>query len=163
MEVADRGVTIDTLAIGLMENALEKADPAVVGGNACEIPHGPLARAERSGLGGRVSHLGGGSIRDRAGVPPERRHISRTGADAPGGRRLRRYGICVNAVAHGDIDTPMSRDNPPEVKAGLIRRTPARRQGTAEEVARVIVFLAGPAADFVTGQVLAVEGGCSSG
>jgi NAD(P)-dependent dehydrogenase (short-subunit alcohol dehydrogenase family) len=72
-----------------------------------------------------------------------------------------RLGIRVNAVAPGDIDTPMSRDNPPEVKEALRRRTPANRQGSAEEVAAVIVFLAGPGADFVNGQVLAVDGGWS--
>jgi NAD(P)-dependent dehydrogenase (short-subunit alcohol dehydrogenase family) len=55
----------------------------------------------------------------------------------------------------------MSRDNPPEVKEALRRRTPANRQGSAEEVAAVIVFLAGPGADFVNGQVLAVDGGWS--
>ena len=72
-----------------------------------------------------------------------------------------RHGIRVNAVAPGDILTPMSQDNPPEVKEALRRRTPARRQGAAEEVAEVIVWLASPAADFVTGQVIAVDGGWS--
>jgi NAD(P)-dependent dehydrogenase (short-subunit alcohol dehydrogenase family) len=72
-----------------------------------------------------------------------------------------RHGIRVNAVAPGDILTPMSQDNTPEVKQALLRRTPARRQGGAEEVAEVIVWLASPAADFVTGQVIAVDGGWS--
>ena len=72
-----------------------------------------------------------------------------------------RAGIRVNAIAPGDIDTPMSRGNSPEVKAALLRRTPAGRQGTAEEIAAAIVFLAGPGADFVNGQVLGVDGGWS--
>ena len=72
-----------------------------------------------------------------------------------------RFGIRVNAVAPGDIDTPMSAGNAPEVKEALLRRNPARRQGLAEEVAWVIVFLAGPGADFVNGQLLPVDGGWS--
>jgi NAD(P)-dependent dehydrogenase (short-subunit alcohol dehydrogenase family) len=73
-----------------------------------------------------------------------------------------RMGIRVNAVAPGDIDTPMSADAPAKVKAALIRRTPAGRHGTAEEVAAAIVFLAGPDADFINGHVLLVDGGWSA-
>lgn len=71
------------------------------------------------------------------------------------------HGIRVNAVAPGDIDTPMSSGNAPEVREALRRRTPQGRQGTAEEVAEAIVFLAGPAGSFVNGQVLPVDGGWS--
>jgi NAD(P)-dependent dehydrogenase (short-subunit alcohol dehydrogenase family) len=71
-------------------------------------------------------------------------------------------GVRVNAIAPGDIDTPMSQDNPPKVKAALRRKTPAGRQGKADELAAAVVFLAGPGADFINGELLVVDGGWSA-
>ena len=70
-------------------------------------------------------------------------------------------GIRVNAIAPGVIDTPMNKDNPPEMTAAFLANTPVGRAGQAEEVAAVVIFFASPAADFITGQVLGVDGGWS--
>jgi NAD(P)-dependent dehydrogenase (short-subunit alcohol dehydrogenase family) len=69
--------------------------------------------------------------------------------------------VRVNCVAAGLIDTPLTRR---AVAAGLdpadaVRPTVMRRQGRAEEVAWPIVFLLGPAASYITGQILCVDGG----
>ena len=72
-----------------------------------------------------------------------------------GGQRIR-----VNAVAPGQIGTQFhERFSTPEGRAQTVRGIPLGREGTAEDVARVVVFLASPAAAFVTGEVLAVNGG----
>lgn len=68
-------------------------------------------------------------------------------------------GIRVNAIAPGVIDTPMNYGNPPEMTAAFLANTPCGRAGQAEEVAATIVFLASKEADFITGQVLGVDGG----
>jgi len=68
-------------------------------------------------------------------------------------------GIRVNAVAPGVIDTEMTRPWPEEVRQDFIARTPLRRLGTAEDVARAVVFLAGPASEFITGATIDVNGG----
>jgi NAD(P)-dependent dehydrogenase (short-subunit alcohol dehydrogenase family) len=70
-------------------------------------------------------------------------------------------GIRVNAVAPGWIATPLTqalRENE-EASRPILSRTPMARWGTPEEVAGGIVFLASPAACFVTGTILAIDGG----
>jgi gluconate 5-dehydrogenase len=71
------------------------------------------------------------------------------------------YGILVNAVAPGYIDTDINEAliNDPEFDAWVKKRCPLGRWGTPEDIAWPIVFLASPAADFITGQILYVDGG----
>ena len=68
-------------------------------------------------------------------------------------------GITVNCVAPGVIATEMNAALSPETLAALAEDTPLERLGTPEDVARAIWFLASPAGDFFTGQVLAPNGG----
>jgi len=67
--------------------------------------------------------------------------------------------IRVNAIAPGFIDTDMTRGLPDAVKEQYLARVPLGRFGAPEEVAQVAVFLASDAASYMTGQVLAVDGG----
>jgi 3-oxoacyl-[acyl-carrier protein] reductase len=74
-------------------------------------------------------------------------------------KELGRYGIRVNAVAPGVIDTDMTAHLPPAVLERRVAGTALGRLGTPADVARVIRFLACDDAAFVTGQVLGVDGG----
>ncbi|WP_081472087.1 3-oxoacyl-ACP reductase FabG [Rhodothermus marinus] len=74
-------------------------------------------------------------------------------------RELGRYGIRVNAVAPGFIETDMTQRVPEKVLDMVRARTPLGRMGRPEEVARAYLFLASDEASFITGAVLNVDGG----
>jgi 3-oxoacyl-[acyl-carrier protein] reductase len=74
-------------------------------------------------------------------------------------RELASRNITVNAVAPGFIDTDMTKVLPEEQKQALLKQIPAGRLGAPEEIAEAVAFLASPAAAYITGQTLSVNGG----
>ncbi|OGC09812.1 3-oxoacyl-[acyl-carrier-protein] reductase, partial [candidate division WOR-1 bacterium RIFOXYA2_FULL_37_7] len=68
-------------------------------------------------------------------------------------------GICVNAVAPGFISTAMTDKLSPEVKEAMLAQVPMKKMGLPEDVAKAVVFLAGSDSDYITGQVINVNGG----
>ena len=69
--------------------------------------------------------------------------------------------ITVNAVAPGFIDTDMTAVLPDKAKEAILSSIPMARLGAAEDVASAVAFLASDEAGYITGQVLAVDGGMS--
>ncbi len=76
-------------------------------------------------------------------------------------REIGSRNITVNCVAPGFIDTDMTRELNAEQRAALIGQIPLARLGAAEDIAGAVAFLAGPAADYITGATLHVNGGMS--
>jgi 3-oxoacyl-[acyl-carrier protein] reductase len=75
-------------------------------------------------------------------------------------KELAPHGVRVNAVAPGVIATPYhERYSPPEVFQKFLASIPLGRAGTSEEVASVIVFLASPAASYIVGETIEMNGG----
>ncbi|MDR3535638.1 MAG: acetoacetyl-CoA reductase [Acetobacteraceae bacterium] len=70
-----------------------------------------------------------------------------------------RYGITVNAIAPGYVDTDMVRAVPGEVLQKIVARIPVGRLGHAEDIARGVAFLTADEAGFVTGSTLSINGG----
>ncbi len=68
-------------------------------------------------------------------------------------------GITVNCVAPGFIDTPMNKSIDREAVKEIIEATPVGRAGRGEDVASLVAFLAGDKAEFITGQIISVDGG----
>ncbi len=78
-------------------------------------------------------------------------------------RELGRYGIRVNAVAPGLVETDILRNMPEKVLEEMKRHTPLGRLGKPEEIAEAYVWLASSAASFITGAVVSVDGGIVTG
>ena len=70
-----------------------------------------------------------------------------------------RFGVTVNAIAPGYIDTDMVAAVPEEVLDKIVAKIPVGRLGQAEEIARGVAFLVGEDAGFVTGSTLSINGG----
>jgi 3-oxoacyl-[acyl-carrier protein] reductase len=75
------------------------------------------------------------------------------------GRELGSYGVLVNAVAPGLVDTDMVAGMNADARDRLVAQIPQGRLGTPEEVASVVAFLCGDGAGYVNGQLIQVNGG----
>lgn len=69
------------------------------------------------------------------------------------------YNVNINIVAPGFIDTRLTRAIPEEIREKMIDRIPLGRTGTAEDVANAVLFLSSFMSDYITGQILCVNGG----
>jgi 3-oxoacyl-[acyl-carrier protein] reductase len=74
-------------------------------------------------------------------------------------KELARKNITVNAVAPGFIDSEMTAGLPDKVKEYFIKQIPLGRMGTPKEIASACIFLASDEANYITGQVLRLNGG----
>lgn len=74
-------------------------------------------------------------------------------------RELGPRNITVNAVAPGYIETEMTEVLPDKVKEGILSQVPLGRMGKPKDIARAVSFLAHPLSEYITGQVLNVDGG----
>jgi 3-oxoacyl-[acyl-carrier protein] reductase len=74
-------------------------------------------------------------------------------------RELAGRGVTVNAIAPGFIETDMTSELNEELKANILKQIPLGKFGQAEDIADAALFLASPAARYITGQVLTVDGG----
>lgn len=74
-------------------------------------------------------------------------------------KELASRGICVNSIAPGFIQTNMTENLSDQIKENLLNSIPMNRFGSADEVAMAALFLASKMSDYITGQVLTVDGG----
>lgn len=71
-------------------------------------------------------------------------------------------GICVNCVAPGFIETPMTDALSDAQKEAIMQKIPMQKLGQVEDIANVCLFLASPLSNYITGEVIAVDGGMTA-
>lgn len=74
-------------------------------------------------------------------------------------KELAAFGVTVNAIAPGPVDTAMTQAWPPEAREDVLRQCPLGRLADTEDVAEAALFLLSDAAKHITGEILDINGG----
>ena len=157
--VNNAGVAIDGLAVRVKDDDWDRMlDTNLKGAFAlCRAAARPMMKQRSGAIVNLTSVVGEtGNVGQAAYAASKAGLIGLTKSLA---RELASRNIRVNAVSPGFIDTDMTAGLNAELKAKMTETIPLGRLGSADEVARAVLFLAGDAASYVTGEVLKVNGG----
>ncbi len=157
--VNNAGITRDNLLLRMSETDWDAVIAANLKGvfNFCKQVYRPMMR-QRSGRIINISSVVGvvgnagqtNYAASKAGIIGFSKSLA---------RELGSRGITVNVVAPGYIETDMTATLPEQARQAMLQGIPLGRPGAPEDVAQAVLFLASPAASYITGHVLHVDGG----
>jgi 3-oxoacyl-[acyl-carrier protein] reductase len=157
--VNNAGITRDTLLIRMKEEDWDAVLAVNLKGtfNCIKAVARPMMKARTGKIVNIASVVGLIGNAGQANYSASKAGV--IGLTKTAARELAPRNINVNAVAPGFIQTDMTANLPEEAKSAFLRNIPLARPGTALDVARVVRFLAGEESDYLTGQVISVDGG----
>lgn len=155
--VNNAGITRDGLVLSMKEEDYDAVMDTNLKGAFNMIRHcSPIFLKKRSGKIVNISSVSG-----LIGNPGQANYAASkaglVGLTKSVARELAARNICCNAVAPGFIETDMTENL--DKNNGLMGQIPLRKMGAPEDVANLVTFLAGSGADYITGEVIRVDGG----
>ncbi len=157
--VNNAGITRDGLLMRMSEEDWDRVIDVNLKSlyNTCRVLIRPMMKARRGSIINITSVIGltgnGGQVNyaaSKSGVIGFTKSLA---------RELASRGILANCIAPGYIQTHMTESLPETLKEETLAKIPLGRMGSVEEIAQVALFLASRGASYITGQVLAVDGG----
>jgi 3-oxoacyl-[acyl-carrier protein] reductase len=157
--INNAGITRDTLALRMKEEQWSQVLDINLKGTffGCQSAAKVMVKARR----GKIVNVA--SVVGLTGNPGQANYAaSKAGVIALTrtlAKELASRNINVNAIAPGFIETEMTGQIPEKARAAWLEKIPLSRPGTPEDVARLVCFLCSPASDYITGQVIPIDGG----
>jgi beta-ketoacyl ACP reductase len=161
--VSNAGISADAFLIRMTEERFEKVIDANLTG-AFRVAQRASRSMQRKRFGRMIfvgSVSGSWGIGNQANYAASKAGL--IGMARSISRELSKAGVTANVVAPGYIDTEMTRALDDRIQAGALEFIPAKRVGTADEVAGVVSFLASEDASYISGAVIPVDGGMGMG
>jgi len=157
--VNNAGITKDGLLIRMKDEDWDKVIQVnLTGAFACLREAAKIMVKQRQG---RIVNIS--SVVGQMGNAGQANYVSAKagliGLTKGAARELSGRGITVNAIAPGFIETDMTETLPPEVRDKYLERIPLGRLGSAQSIADAVAYLASDQAEYITGQVLGINGG----
>ncbi len=157
--INNAGITRDGLLARMSEEDFDRVVDVNLKGCFNTMRH--ISRQMLKQRGGKIINLS--SVTGIIGNPGQANYCASKagiiGLTKSAAKELGSRGITVNAVAPGLIETEMTEKLPESAREAMKEQIPLGRSGSPEEVAGVVTFLASEAADYITGQVISVDGG----
>lgn len=157
--VNNAGVTRDNLILRMKEEDYDKVLDTNLKGAFNTIRH--LSRYFLKQKGGKIINISSvsGVLGNGGQANYSASKAGLIGLTKSVARELASRGICVNAVAPGFIDTEMTQALPEKSREAAVKAIPMGRMGCPEDVAQMVAFLAGDRSNYITGQVICIDGG----